>query len=1700
MHRKYHSAHFLLLALALLLPGLLLPFTFLPVTSASPVTEEPAATSVQTHAMTAEEAAQMELVSGTYVNGTDYNQIVDGHGTGLAPPTSAEYTEMVGNVQVTDSVQTDLMSSSSYDISTQPYFPAVGDQGSQGSCAAWAMTYYDYGYLEARDNNWTDASTGNPAHLMSPAWTYNRADGGVDRGTFMDTVADIIKDWGVASMATMPYNANDLQGWGSEAAAREAPLHRALDVHTIPYSDSDPNTAFSTIKGLLSSNLPVTFALDANMLTNSLADNIITANEYNSNVMNHAQTIVGYDDAKTDGVHADVGAFKIVNSWGKNWGNHGYYWISYDAMKKIGDNLFLTYITDRPAYQPSLLAIIEFNNAPTRETTITVGVGNVPGKNKFVPYFEENYDASVTATFPSFLAIDMTDLQSKYQANNTGFYLTLGATTTAGNVSSFRIEQYLNGYSNAATQVSGQSADVPRVNPCSVNVSMTSYATLTPQAALDNAGLSFIGSGNALWSPETRDYHYGGSALQSGNVGNNDRSAIQTTVLGPSTVSFWWKASTQATDLVRFYVDSVNRANASGALPWTQVSLAIGNGTHVLKWEYAKDAAMAGNQDMALIDQVVAVTGNAVPTAPFGLAATVATSIQLNWSAPSSNGGTPVTSYNVYRGISTGTESLLASVPASSLMYTDPSALVNQNYFYQVTAVNSVGESSRSNEASGRLPIPVPSAPSYLTAVAGGSYIDLSWSSNGASLTGFHLYRGTAANGETLLQTLSSSARSARDGTAVAGTTYYYRMDAFNSQVSSSYSNEVSARVAVVPGAPTALTAVTGTGIHLTWTAPVDNGGSPVLGYMVYRGTSAGGETATPIGTPGTTVYDDLTAAVGTRYYYVVKANNAIGDSAASNEALARMPTVPGAPISLNATASGNHTHLSWTAPDNGGAAISRYDIYRGTFAGGESAVALGTTGTTSYDDLSAVVGIQYYYVVRALNSAGESASSNEASCQIIHAPDSPSSLTVRVTLGHDSLSWTAPLSNGGSPLTSYEVLRGPTADPATHVQMAAVMIPQYDDTQITLGQTYYYSVRAVNMVASSSASNVVSVMVKGLPGAPNTPTAQMSDGSVLLSWSAPVSDGYSNITGYKVYRSVTSGAESFTAAAIGTAYIDGGLTNGLVYYYRITAVNAMGESSPSIEVQASPGSVPGAPVITGTTFSLGTVGLSWSLPDDGGRTIAGFSVYRGNTSSFSSATLMSQYIAGNVYQDPTATVGSTYYYFVTAANSIGTSGPGSSGPFYVSGSPSPPLALTASIASDHVLLSWSAPDSTGSSSVSGYYVYRSLAPGQGTVIAHLGNVLSYSDAAVILGETYYYSVSAENQNGTGPLSAEVRAAYVLAPGSPSGLTVTGSTGTASLTWSALVQNGIPVSGYTVRVWTSGVAPSIAGQVGPDSLSFVIGGLTDGVQYWFTVSAFNQAGEGPAGPSVKCTIGSAPGAPAAVAVSVGNGSISVSWTPPTANGGLSDLAYHVWRSTTGASTLLVDLGGSARTYTDRTVVPGTTYRYTVTASNADRIQHTGRPGRGGGGHGAGGTIVGHGGIGLLIGAGLLERPHGRRRGRANGFQPLPFQWGRMDAALPVDRPDDLGIPRPDGVGRGHVPISGGRGQRHRGGGAVGGIGQRFHRVGAARLQRDRHRRRLQRHAHLDHPFRGRWTVVPPHHTPDRLPDRFGHHDERHLGG
>jgi hypothetical protein len=101
--------------------------------------------------------------------------------------------------------------------------------------------------------------------------------------------------------------------------------------------------------------------------------------------------------------------------------------------------------------------------------------------------------------------------------------------------------------------------------------------------------------------------------------------------------------------------------------------------------------------------------------------------------------------------------------------------------------------------------------------------------------------------------------------------------------------------VPVVPGAPTALAATASDAlVQLSWTAPASDGGSPITGYRVYRGTSAGGESFLQGVGPGATSFPDTTVVNGTTYYYKVSAENVVGEGPLSNEASA---TPQGGPV-----------------------------------------------------------------------------------------------------------------------------------------------------------------------------------------------------------------------------------------------------------------------------------------------------------------------------------------------------------------------------------------------------------------------------------------------------------------------------------------------------------------------------------------------------------------------------------------------------------------------------------------------------------------------------------------------------------------------------------------------------------------------------------------------------------------------------------
>jgi hypothetical protein len=141
----------------------------------------------------------------------------------------------------------------------------------------------------------------------------------------------------------------------------------------------------------------------------------------------------------------------------------------------------------------------------------------------------------------------------------------------------------------------------------------------TLNQALDNARLNFSVGGNGNWFPETATYFYGGSAAQSGTLENNQSSWLQTTVVGPGTLSFYWKVSSEAYyDYLEFYIDGVLQpGHISGNVDWQQKTFSIAKGSHTLKWVYVKDDLYSGGSDCGWVDKVVYTSlGKIAPILP----------------------------------------------------------------------------------------------------------------------------------------------------------------------------------------------------------------------------------------------------------------------------------------------------------------------------------------------------------------------------------------------------------------------------------------------------------------------------------------------------------------------------------------------------------------------------------------------------------------------------------------------------------------------------------------------------------------------------------------------------------------------------------------------------------------------------------------------------------------------------------------------------------------------------------------------------------------------------------------------------------------------------------------------------------------------------------------------------------------------------
>jgi parallel beta-helix repeat protein len=203
------------------------------------------------------------------------------------------------------------------------------------------------------------------------------------------------------------------------------------------------------------------------------------------------------------------------------------------------------------------------------------------------------------------------------------------------------------------------------------------------------------------------------------------------------------------------------------------------------------------------------------------------------------------------------------------------------------------------------------------------------------------------------------------------------------------------------------------------------------------------------------------------------------------------------------------------------------------------------------------------------------------------------------------TLTWTPPEFDGFYPIVGYRVYRGTTSGGETFLTEIG-NVTTHVDTGLTNGQAYYYTISAMNLEKEGAMSDEASATPGSVPGAPIGLTATPGNQEVLLNWSPPIDDGGSPITSYNIHRGTTPGGETLlTAVGNVLNYVDIGLMNGLTYYYRISAVNDVGEGPYSNEANATPSAQPSnqPPIcaisspISGTTIA-GTVTISGSASD----------------------------------------------------------------------------------------------------------------------------------------------------------------------------------------------------------------------------------------------------------------------------------------------------------------------------------------------------------------------------------------------------------------------------------------------------------------------------------------------------------------------
>jgi alpha-tubulin suppressor-like RCC1 family protein len=791
------------------------------------------------------------------------------------------------------------------------------------------------------------------------------------------------------------------------------------------------------------------------------------------------------------------------------------------------------------------------------------------------------------------------------------------------------------------------------------------------------------------------------------------------------------------------------------------------------------------------------------------------------------------------------------------------------------------------------------------------------------------------------------------------------------------------------PSAPTSVSASSNASkaITVTWGLPTSPNDLVSYNVVIRRAGVVVARVGAPADATSLTLtgptYDIINAST---HSVTVEALNTVGTSPESSSVSVTPIGAPSVPRSVQAEPTSSGIRLTFAAPsDNGGASISLYNVVvvdSGTTTQRASAT-LASSDTSALITSGLVVGSSYDVSISATNTAGTSDTVTVTAV----VPGRPSAPLISEAhaegTGDIVVTWTAPESDGGAPITSY-VARAYSR--GTDSVVATSFSSSSSTRSLTLAGLTDGTLYDIGVVASqdnSSQSNAIAaagsesirttVMAGRLPAPTSLTISDLSSGSVTLQWPSVSNATGISITEYSVKyvlgatTSTTTASTSLCTAGVCAKTLTG-LTNGSQYTVSVASTSSNGTGTYSTTISATPRTVPGAPENIAVESGNASLTISFSAPtSNGGNAITSYTA----TATLSGVTIATQSVGAT---ETTAALvglvnGTTYNIQVSATNDEGSSAAATE-----TGTPAtvPGVPTIAAIRPGSIYIEWLAPD-TGGSPIT-YYAITVVDPmgitseyttGAGAVTgtsscltsARTCTITSVSDSidstlptTTLVDDTRYsVSVAAANAQGVG----DTTSAFVVTagqPNEPTALTASAGNRYFDACWSAPTYTPLSaaVTSYSLQADHSETTSTLT--INPDDLvdnvaacasplvgvrvaAFDDGSmLSPGETYAVTVSASTSPSDyvyGMSSTSTSVTPFAAPSAPTVTAVLTSETTAQVTWSASLANG--SAVTLYTVTASPGSHSCTWTSGPLSCTITG--LSDSTSYSFTVVATN-----------------------------------------------------------------------------------------------------------------------------------------------------------------------